>query len=111
MSVVDLKARLPSAFTALAGRLAALLGRNAHVLEFEPEIADACEQSVELRLVSELPDELGATRVAHWRHALDSARQATAQLASHDDPCPGGSHRLARRLRCVHESRVSAGAG
>jgi hypothetical protein len=62
------------------------------VLEFEPEIADACEQSVKLRLVSDLANELGATGVAHGRHSLKRSRQAIAQPAAHDDPGLGRSH-------------------
>jgi hypothetical protein len=62
------------------------------VLEFEPEIADACEQAVELRLVGDLADELGATGVAHERHPLKGSREAIAQLAAHDDPGLDRSH-------------------
>jgi hypothetical protein len=55
------------------------------MLEFEPEIADAYEMSVELRLVSDLADKLGATVGAHRLHALESSCKAIAQPASHDD--------------------------
>jgi hypothetical protein len=34
-------------------------------LQFEPEIPNAHEKSVELRLVGDLADELGTTGVAH----------------------------------------------
>jgi hypothetical protein len=61
-------------------------------LEFEPEIADAREEAVELGLVCDLADELGTTGVAHERHSFEGSREASAQPAAHDDPGPGRSH-------------------
>jgi hypothetical protein len=84
---------MQSVFPAVAGRLGAFLGRDAQVLQLESEIADACEQSVEVCLVSDLADELGPTGMAQWPHPLKSFREAIAEPAAHDDPGLDGSQR------------------
>jgi hypothetical protein len=71
----------------------ALRQREARVLQLEPEIADAREHSVELRLVSDLADELGPTAVAYKRHSLKGRREAIAEPAAHNNSDPGRSHR------------------
>jgi hypothetical protein len=71
-------------------------------LELEPEVPDARQQAVQLRLVDDLAHELCDARAAHGRHAVESGGEALAQPPAYRDPhCLRPFHGLTIRLACV----------
>ena len=74
---------------------------DVHRLELEPEVADAREQAVQLRLVDDFAGELGGADAWHKRHAVKRAGEPMAQPAAYRDPNPQGRFHLERRIRAT----------
>lgn len=89
------------------GRVCAEYG---HGLEREPEVADAREQPVQLRLVGELADELRGAAAPHERHAVERCGEALAEVLAHRDPNSQGRFHDDLRIRvgCVRAHHAGA---
>ena len=73
---------------------------DVHRLELEPEVADAREQAVQLRLVDDFAGELGGAATRHERQAVERTGNPLAEPPAYRDPNPQG--------RC-HGPRIGPG--
>ena len=51
------------------------LGQHGRVLQLQAEVTNAAQQSVQLRLVGDLADEVGVAAAVHRRHPVEGACQ------------------------------------
>ena len=84
---------------------------DVHGLEGEPQVADAGEQAVQLRLVDDLADELGCAGAWYDRHAIEGCGEALADTLAHRDPDPQGRFHVEWRVRPACVTAHHAGAG
>ena len=81
---------------------------DAHRPQLEPEVADAREQTVELRMVDDHAGKLADASALRERHAVEGAGEALAQPPAHRDPNSQGRFHLEREdRRCLRESTSS----
>ena len=85
-------------------------GGYRHGLEFEPEVADAREHTVQLSLIGDLAEELRAAVPWSERQAVEGESESLAQPPAYRDPNPQGRFHLVGRIRaaCVRTHHAAA---
>ena len=59
---------------------------DGHGLQREPEVPDAGEQTVQLRVVDDVADEFGGIGAWHERHPVEGCAEACAEALAYGDP-------------------------
>ena len=77
------------------------IGQHGHVLQLQAEVTNAAQQSVQLRLVGDLADEVGVAPAVPRCHPVEGACQPRAQPAADGDPDPLLHRALAFRVVCM----------
>jgi len=82
---------------------------DVHRLELEPEVADAREQAVQLRLVDDFAGELGGADTRHEHQAAERTSEPWPKPPAYRDPNPQGRCHGPEDPACLRETASCTG--
>src|SRR5262249_54550879 len=77
--------------------------------ELEPELLDALDEAVQLRLVDDLPGEDGRAGAPFHLQAVEEEREPVVELATEDEPVDRPSRTTRHRRRALRSGRWGSG--